>query len=346
MKQSRREHAARVKERLEGDPPSLPTIRPRALSLGHLGDRDKYRPNAAGLSNSSLCRLPLEIREHIYELALGDVGYSDHGIHLVTMRKRMAHIRCYDAPPRETNWFNPLRSIPACEHTCWGPTAGDGAYIGTHERHRIPFEWNIVSLLLTCRQVYTEAVPIMYRSNTFIVRQSAALSNLERTILPQRFQAIRTLELSTRIPASERSDPYYLDFTTWLFDDPSRWEGACRTLARMDGLRNLTVQLSQESLSSRDYHRQQQDQERALRMVAYIAPLANVPPKKFFEVKVEWPIGVEFLGALREVTGREVSELPFELLEVLEPPPPLRAGVGRHLIQAGTRVRNVGTVGV
>ncbi|KAJ9255207.1 hypothetical protein DTO195F2_6282 [Paecilomyces variotii] len=56
-------------------------------------------------------------------------------------------------------------------------------------------DWSLTSLLRTCRQVYIEAVNILYGTITFHFEHPWALMFLYETILPKRWERIRKVEL-------------------------------------------------------------------------------------------------------------------------------------------------------
>ncbi len=96
-------------------------------------------------------------------------------------------------------------------------------------------------LLKTCREIYLEAVEILYSTNTFVLHDLDTLVTLPRSIAPQCLDSIRTLRLlkSSRVKMPyphPRWRPYSPTFgDTWrLF-----WE----VVVRMRGLKDLEVYL-------------------------------------------------------------------------------------------------------
>ena len=151
-------------------------------------------------SCSFLERLPLELRLHIYEYVLGG-----ETIHLVHIRKRSSEWPSQTSGSMLTsmigaNW-NPMRSDP------WESPDINPA------------------LILSCRQIYREAVDILYSSNVFAVDNITAFIYLADNYLPsQRLLAIKHLQVSitwrfSSLLASHTgqrdTDDGYYDFETW-----------------------------------------------------------------------------------------------------------------------------------
>lgn len=63
-----------------------------------------------------------------------------------------------------------------------------------------------LSLLKTCRQIYIEAVPVLYSTWKFYLRDMDTLIHLSETLLPQRLATIRTLHIT--VPVCFNHEPY------------------------------------------------------------------------------------------------------------------------------------------
>ncbi len=117
-------------------------------------------------------RLPLELRLRIYEYALG--GQT---IHLVHMRNDSVEWPYQASIPMITSMIG----------ANWDPMKPD------------PWEPPVISLalLLTCRQIYSEAADILYSSNFFATDNIRVFLYLAETCLcPQRLLAIKNLQVS------------------------------------------------------------------------------------------------------------------------------------------------------
>jgi hypothetical protein len=133
-----------------------------------------------------LAKLPLDIRMIIYEMVLG---------------AKVFHL---NAPDR--------RSPILHHHICTRPeTIGNP----NHQCHELPLHRNSTSdsqdghaactallpLLLSCRRVYSEAIHLLYSSNTFEFTQNfAAFRFLKLVLPPQRLHSIRRFRMRMRVP--------------------------------------------------------------------------------------------------------------------------------------------------
>ncbi|KAL8665833.1 MAG: hypothetical protein Q9202_001955 [Teloschistes flavicans] len=160
-----------------------PETRPSPCSLrarGGEGTGDNFSVldlNAvSGFEGSSLDRLPLELRQEIYGYVLG----------------------------REENWliFLPfkMRAVPQGHlSTMWDVTHPYVNQTKVVRDHRL-FWPQRTALLRTCRQIYREAVELLYTGNTFVVKHPKILFTLAKYVPPQRFSSIRTLHICLMSP--------------------------------------------------------------------------------------------------------------------------------------------------
>ncbi|KAI4170492.1 MAG: hypothetical protein LQ346_008851 [Caloplaca aetnensis] len=156
-----------AKEKLANTPIPLPPHRPRNLSVV------PFKGSTTHCQFLSI--LPLEIRQEIYKYVVGCKR-----VHIVRKGKQMAHVRC-KCLDSDTDFTRNCRL--AARH----------AYQG---KSRLAFTSNgNVALLRTCRQIYTEAVGIMYSTNTFDFDHQDLFLFFARSILPQRLAMIRNLHL-------------------------------------------------------------------------------------------------------------------------------------------------------
>ena len=177
---------------------------------------DKRRPLSvigtedAQLNCTLLARVPGEIRNIIYLLLLGD-------------RSIGLHRPC---PP------SPKKSV---SHSDVSPTESFPCRKGA----MIPVK-NKLALLQTCRQIYVEAIEILYTSNCFLVLTVANFSvfNLfTSSILPWRLASIRELRIEFQVECFEPRHPE----SSWAY---KAWNPMWTTIStRMTGLQHLQVQL-------------------------------------------------------------------------------------------------------
>lgn len=65
-----------------------------------------------------------------------------------------------------------------------------------------------LSMLKTCRQIYTEAIYILYATNTFDFRSINTFAQFPSTILPKRLNTIRTLHIRVKPTNSHIENPF------------------------------------------------------------------------------------------------------------------------------------------
>ncbi|RFU34861.1 hypothetical protein B7463_g1482, partial [Scytalidium lignicola] len=121
---------------------------------------------------SPLFKLPLEIRRQIYEEVLG--GHVFH-IYFVQAYRRLSHTRCKD------------RSTPCNGAVCRSMVKIPGA----------KDDWGNISLLhmlQSCRRVYSEAIEMLYKENTFDFDSLNGVLQLSRTILPNRMKLVTSVQ--------------------------------------------------------------------------------------------------------------------------------------------------------
>ncbi|KAL9023860.1 MAG: hypothetical protein Q9196_006925 [Gyalolechia fulgens] len=202
----------RAKEMMDNAPKPLPEPRARSLSL--------YRFSEPNSPCHFLTRLPREIREEIYSYVV-----AGNLVHVARKGKQLAHVRCYSSWPSD-----PLRRCrPAAARTCHDKASMLASTANGN-----------LALLQTCRQIYAEAVHIMYARNTFDFDHQNLFLFFSRSILPQRLARIRSLELHLEVASIEMSFP-------WIGPAPNSWKLMWTTIAEgMPALKHLRVGLAGE----------------------------------------------------------------------------------------------------
>ncbi|PGH05026.1 hypothetical protein AJ79_06913 [Helicocarpus griseus UAMH5409] len=274
----------------------LDSLPRRALTPG--GDETTSQPSSLLLS-----RLPLEIRSYIYELLLG--GKTIHLIRtdepkirhcLCPFRRRKYHLVLFR--PEEASWcycimFNKGMPVEEDEEP-------------SRTKQRIP-------LLLTCRQIYSEAVNTLYANNTINLQmiQSAdfqLLSDLENTLPPGRFHAIRSLEISFLHSSQSRKVQKLND--EWF----ARWTKMCTVIASMEGLLDLQIWLRMDQGDKAG------NSMTAAQELRLFEPLMKINGLRSFRVEVSWP---------KDQGGENplLDNVPFELTrsDALDPDRPVLA---------------------
>jgi len=132
-----------------------------------------YNP-ASNASSPLLCKIPIEIRREIYGYVLGQ-----QVIHILLVPRRIRHICC--TSPTITDFTR-----DCCPHPGMSPVP---------QHVPIPPSRIAVAILRTCRQIYTEALPVLYGSNTFDINDLSAFVFLAAAIPPKGLASIRFLHV-------------------------------------------------------------------------------------------------------------------------------------------------------
>jgi hypothetical protein len=237
----------RVKARAAEVPLPLPQTRQRRLSLlpipvdardaNGYTSRDCCFPcwpkDVLPQSQSPLFHvLPLEMRQALYQAILGGSI-----LHIIQHGRRLVHIRC-KAPPHQ----------PCLQNSCWTYGGWDGGAAicgadGTCEGKCTGKGVSLTPILRTCRLIYTEAMSIMYATNTFSFIHLPTVLSFPPTILPARLDSIRRIEFKwhfvwpfyqkTRVPT------YLHNPITPVGHDEQTWEEVWRLQRGMAGLREI-----------------------------------------------------------------------------------------------------------
>lgn len=99
------------------------------------------------------------------------------------------------------------------------------------------------SVLLTCRQVCSEAIELLYSANISHFHTEYALKSLSQSVLPQHFHAIRSLRFAwflAGVPATDiktETDKY------WALHSEREWRTAWQCVASRQELKFLHVEL-------------------------------------------------------------------------------------------------------
>ncbi|KFY00842.1 hypothetical protein O988_03081 [Pseudogymnoascus sp. VKM F-3808] len=205
----------------------------KASYLSRLADRFNFNSTKPEPSNaplppppiahpqevSPIFLLPTELRLQIYTLVLGN-----HNIHLGLEKQdenRLSpYLRHYYCKYGQQDLFIDIG------HDCWFPRGG---------RPKDPVQ-KILSLLLTCRLVYSEAIDLLYSANTFQLESFHLFKHLHTLVLPQRLQAMQRLEFSVHF------NKFPLAPNEIEVNGPSQamvW----KTLLEMKGLREVHLHL-------------------------------------------------------------------------------------------------------
>lgn len=166
-----------------------------------------------------LSRLPIELRLEIYTLVLGGKL-----LHIVQLPRQLAHRSC--PSPNEYGY-----------RTCCLST------LRNNVRHassiaRASLSSANIAILQTCRQIYMEAIDLLYNSNAFDFDHLQTFVYFFKSIPSPRLATISTLHVTWSV---SRSNGSYGQATDAL----NEWERFCHVVAiKMSGLRHFKISLS------------------------------------------------------------------------------------------------------
>ncbi|EUC34702.1 hypothetical protein COCCADRAFT_92834 [Bipolaris zeicola 26-R-13] len=188
--------------------PMVPCPRRRALSITSTSLQQHQRTFPQNRS-AFMTKLPLEIRRIIYEKALGEVP-----IHLSLVNGQLNARRC--------------------------ATRGCACYLQSLSvKHRLHAA---LSLLRTCRRIYSEAIEYLYSSNKFFISTDMedypTMGYLPYFIQPQRMNQITNLRIDWDL---DRHGFFQVDLMPQAHRD--EWNRTWDVLGRMNGLRTLHIRL-------------------------------------------------------------------------------------------------------
>ncbi|KFY26806.1 hypothetical protein V493_03858 [Pseudogymnoascus sp. VKM F-4281 (FW-2241)] len=209
--------------------PRLPKTRERALSLSEPSQQ------TSGL----LQKLPVELRRHIYDDVLGH-----RKVHLLfefaprkyrtnrTNKKeilewRWWHCVCTWNQPEDDQtrniWFDRCQNVIVI-----GNSVASNGMMG---KLKLDF-----AILLTCRQVYSEAIEILYSTTIFDFGTRQLLCDFPSLVLPQRFALISAIEMSWE----------FIDLGLPLIDTEQLqlYQDMWAMLAAMPNLRHLKIAIA------------------------------------------------------------------------------------------------------
>lgn len=166
-----------------------------------------------------LSRLPIELRLEIYTLVLGGKL-----LHIVQLPRKLAHRSCPSA--------NEYGYRTCCQTT-----------LRTNVQNSAPKARESLSsagtaILQSCRQIYMEAIDLLYNSNVFDFDHLQTFVYFFKSIPSPRLATISTLHITWSVSHSNGSYGQAIDAL-------NEWERFCHVVAtKMSGLRHFKVFLS------------------------------------------------------------------------------------------------------
>ncbi|OBT85286.1 hypothetical protein VE02_06534 [Pseudogymnoascus sp. 03VT05] len=170
--------------------PRLPKTRERALTLHDPGQ----------LASGLLSRLPIELRLRIYDDVLGH-----RKVHVAFEFRPREYRTGMKKEHLEWRWWHCICTWDQTEddghRSFWWDGCRRGRTQGGNQNERGPPNGMMgklkldFAILLTCRQVYSEAIDILYSTTTFDFGTRQLLCNFPSLVLPQRFALISAIEM-------------------------------------------------------------------------------------------------------------------------------------------------------
>lgn len=172
--------------------------------------------------SATLLRLPPELRQKIYKTAMFERRiHLRYEIFLGAIRGRVCEVCVSDDPS-------------SCGRACWRPN-----------RNR----QGLLSLPLTCHQLYNDTISLLYSENSFQVRRWPVLVRFSQTVPSHHLQAIRKLRLhmDTSHPPPLHSQSFVSPHDHHLPEDvqssllDAKWASLSGAVQSLRGLNNLEI---------------------------------------------------------------------------------------------------------
>ena len=159
------------------------------------------------------------------------------------------------------------------------------------------------ALLQTCRQIYQEAIDVLYATNTFVFLDFPTFETFAKTILPARLNAIRSLQFRY----SPTKSIGYQHECTGHYDLPSELDSIWELVLSMKGLQHLDLELEAYSRVWKD------DQERKSSEVRRLSPLLDLRGLSTFQLELVYLSGEDqraepYAPALRQAIFENVRQ--------------------------------------
>ncbi|TGO64020.1 hypothetical protein BCON_0009g00290 [Botryotinia convoluta] len=166
--------------------------------------------------------LPSEVRMEIYKWVLGG-----RVLHIIRRKDKLGHVVCR-CDRRDSDVRT--REEDACIVAgCRGVKIPGGS--GVHERVG-EGSGSLLQLLQVCRRIYSEAISLLYSTNTFNFDSMESFISFSNEILPRRFDSITSVTLDFSFDTSS----LYNESSS---NDLPRWERTWMIIGSMKSLKSL-----------------------------------------------------------------------------------------------------------
>ncbi|KAF2422622.1 hypothetical protein EJ08DRAFT_653095 [Tothia fuscella] len=203
-------------------PPVLPYSRDRALTIQDDALACYGSAQLSRQEQSSLFRLPPELRQVIFTYALEILP----ALHVANLGRKLGYGSCSDHDLALLRWrwaygFGTWMDGPRPDH------------LQLVQRHK---GGTLLALLMTCRLIYAEGIRRLYSMNKFHFTQLASFNYFTESILSSRRNTIRSIAFDLQFSSSTTAEPF------------QPWEHtAAATIKRMQGLRRVIIHVTQMS---------------------------------------------------------------------------------------------------
>ncbi|KAF2791340.1 hypothetical protein K505DRAFT_67399 [Melanomma pulvis-pyrius CBS 109.77] len=254
---------AKRKRRLSITADGGPEVRTRVSTLVPNFMRKSRGQHTSPQSQCAFLKLPPEIRNQIYRLALGD-----QLLHIIP-----SLVPSSTLPPRFSWKPQPFRlrlDYAPCKYS-QNPGAGgsvtpdphslcaiwingegelhseaqnqDRSVFGARYRRWWIRRKGVLALVKTCRIIYSEAIPLLYSTNTFSFQSPKTFLQFPPTLLSTRILLLQNLHLHFTIKGNIFLHNSQLWYHRQQRVDEESWSRACVLLKTLHKLRNLTIEL-------------------------------------------------------------------------------------------------------
>ncbi|KAJ5487679.1 hypothetical protein N7530_001979 [Penicillium desertorum] len=204
-----------------------------------------------------LTRLSPELRLMIWGFVL-----ADQRIHIIQCNKRLGHVVCPCALEQKAKRSSPSKHTQnsICE-ICHGTGISQPAKEADLAR------WNkvkLLSLALTCRQIYHESIPMLYTHPTLEFSNPWTLPYLLPTIRPEYRDRIRAIELRWSFPGHWLPSKDSVR-AVYVSAGRTQWIETCRAVSQLRSLRSFVLVLESNWFS-----------EPVEKLVGFLEPLRGV----------------------------------------------------------------------
>jgi hypothetical protein len=151
-------------------------------------------------------------------------------LHIIHQHKRMGH-----AVMDEAYWRQHHAKRPDHRASSWIYTYGS---LPTTKQLA---DQNLCDLLVTCSQVYHEAIDVLYPTNTFVFRDLRTVAMFKRSVAVEKWHVIREVETYAAFYRREDVDDAVEACGLLQLE---AWSGACDVLGELPNLRRLSISIA------------------------------------------------------------------------------------------------------